>query len=72
MKVALGALSVILGIAVLSAPVAHADDNDTLFLTTIKNHLFGITNTNGDAGADRAWPRSVPGIGERPQPRVHA
>lgn len=41
----------LLAIALLPAAIARADDNDTLFVNTIKHHTAGITNTEGDAGS---------------------
>jgi hypothetical protein len=50
MKVAARVFSLMWGVAVLCAAVAHADDDDALFLSTVKHHIFGITNSEGDTG----------------------
>jgi len=50
MKTSMCMFGALLAIAVVPTAVAHADDNDTLFLSTIKHHIAGITNTEGDAG----------------------
>jgi Protein of unknown function (DUF732) len=46
----LAAGTVAVGLAAAVAAQAHADSNDDLFLSTIKHHIFGITNSEGDAG----------------------
>lgn len=51
MKTSVCMFGALLAIALLPAAIARADDNDTLFVNTIKHHIARITNTEGDAGS---------------------
>jgi hypothetical protein len=49
MKMKRTVVAMLAGVAVLTAPLAHADTGDAQFLSIIHEHILGLTAEGGDA-----------------------